>query len=59
MNKDIVKGQARETLGKGQQAIGKLMGSDTLAAKGLVNEGMGRAEKLAGKAKSAAKKALS
>lgn len=59
MNKDTAKGHAHEALGKGQQAVGKAMGSDKLVAKGLANEGRGAAEKLTGKAKSAAKKALS
>ena len=51
MNKDQVKGVAKEIAGKVQQEAGKLVGSKTQQAKGLDKQISGKAEKNYGDAK--------
>jgi uncharacterized protein YjbJ (UPF0337 family) len=51
MNKDQVKGAAKEIAGKVQQETGKLVGSKTQQAKGLGKKISGEAEKNYGNAK--------
>ena len=51
MNKDQVKGVAKEIAGKVQQEAGKLVGSKTQQAKGLDKQISGEAEKNYGNAK--------
>jgi uncharacterized protein YjbJ (UPF0337 family) len=51
MNKDQVKGVAKEIAGKVQQETGKLVGSKEQQAKGLGKQISGKAEKNYGDAK--------
>ena len=51
MNKDQVKGVAKEISGKVQQGVGKLTGSKEQQGKGLIKEAEGKAEKSYGDAK--------
>ena len=51
MNKDQVKGVAKEIAGKVQQNAGKLVGSKTQQAKGIGKQISGEAEKKYGDAK--------
>jgi len=51
MNKDQVKGVAKEVAGKVQQEAGKLVGSKTQQAKGLGKQISGEAQKNYGDAK--------
>lgn len=51
MNKDQVKGVAKEIAGKVQQNAGKLVGSKTQQAKGIGKQISGEAEKNYGDAK--------
>jgi uncharacterized protein YjbJ (UPF0337 family) len=57
MNKDQVKGAAREAAGKIQQAAGKLVGSKEQQAKGLGKQIAGNAQKAYGDVKEIVKKA--
>jgi uncharacterized protein YjbJ (UPF0337 family) len=57
MNKDQVKGVAKEVAGKVQQEAGKLVGSKTQQAKGLGKQISGQAEKNYGDAKECIKDA--
>lgn len=52
MNKDQVKGAARQTAGKVQKKAGKLTGSTSQQLKGSARELAGRAQKAYGNAKS-------
>ena len=57
MNKDQVKGVAKEIAGKVQQEAGKLVGSKSQQAKGLGKQISGEAEKNYGDAKDCIKAA--
>jgi uncharacterized protein YjbJ (UPF0337 family) len=57
MNKDQVKGAAREAAGKVQKAAGDLVGSQKQEAKGMAKEAAGKIQKNYGDAKSDAKQA--
>jgi uncharacterized protein YjbJ (UPF0337 family) len=51
MNKDQVKGMAKDIAGKVQEEAGKLVGSKEQQAKGLAKQVSGKAEKAYGDAK--------
>ena len=51
MNKDQVKGVAKEITGKVQEEAGKLVGSKEQQAKGLLKQAKGKVEKGVGDAK--------
>ena len=51
MNKDQVKGAAKEGMGKVQKKTGKLIGSPEQRAKGLAKEMEGKAQKSLGNVK--------
>jgi uncharacterized protein YjbJ (UPF0337 family) len=51
MNKDQIKGAAKEVVGKVQQETGKVFGSKTQQSKGLAKQISGEAEKNYGNAK--------
>ena len=55
MNKDQVKGKAREVGGKVQQEVGKLVGSSEQQAKGLGQQAAGKLQKSLGDAKEVVK----
>jgi len=55
MNKDQVKGVAKEIAGKVQEEAGKLVGSEKQQVKGLDKQISGKAEKAFGDAKEAIK----
>ena len=55
MNKDQVKGVAKDMAGKVQEEAGKLVGSTEQQAKGLQKQVAGKAQKLVGDAKEALK----
>ncbi|MCX7193731.1 MAG: CsbD family protein [Proteobacteria bacterium] len=57
MNKDQVKGVAKEIAGKVQEASGKLVGSKEQQVKGLGKQISGKAEKTYGDAKEVVKNA--
>ena len=57
MNKDQVKGTAKDTAGKVQQEVGELTGSEEQQIKGLAKQGEGKAQKGVGDAKEAVKDA--
>ena len=57
MNKDQVKGVAKDIAGKIQEGAGKVMGSKKQQAKGLSKQVAGKAEKHFGDAKKAMKDA--
>lgn len=57
MNKDQVKGGARDIAGKVQEGIGKLTGSEEQEAKGIAKQVGGKAQETYGDAKEAAKDA--
>jgi uncharacterized protein YjbJ (UPF0337 family) len=59
MNKDQVKGAAKEAAGKVQQKTGQLVGSSKQEAKGLETKLEGKAQKKVGDAKEALKDARS
>lgn len=54
MNKDQIKGAARQTAGKVQKNVGKATGNGTQAVKGAVREAVGKMQKAYGNAKSKA-----
>ena len=58
MNKDQVKGSAKEIAGKVQNGAGKLVGSHDQQAKGLEKQISGKAQKTLGDVKEASKDAL-
>ena len=55
MNKDQVKGTAKEIAGKVQQATGKLVGSKEQQVKGLAHQVEGKVQKGVGDVKEAVK----
>ena len=57
MNKDQVKGTAKDAAGKIQEAAGKATGSKEHEAKGLGKQAAGKAQKTYGDAKEAVKDA--
>ena len=57
MNKDQVKGVAKEISGKVQATAGKLVGSKEQQGKGMLKEAEGKIEKKIGDAKQAMKDA--
>lgn len=57
MNKDQVKGTAKEIVGKVQEEAGKLVGSKEQQAKGLGKQISGKAQQTYGDAKEAVKDA--
>ena len=57
MNKDQVKGTAKDAAGKVQQEVGELTGSEEQQIKGLAKQGEGKAQKGVGDAKEAVKDA--
>ena len=58
MNKDQVKGKAKEVAGKVQQKTGELVGSSEQQAKGLSKQVEGKLQKGVGDAKEAVKDAV-
>ena len=58
MNKDQVKGTARDIAGKIQEETGRAIGSKEQEAKGLGKQVSGKAQKKYGDAKEAAKDAV-
>jgi len=57
MNKDQVKGSAKDVAGKVQEGAGKMVGSDKQQAKGLAKQAAGKAQKGYGDAKQTVKDA--
>ena len=55
MNKDQVKGAAKDAAGKMQEKAGEAVGSDKNQAKGLVKQVEGKVQKAYGDAKEAVK----
>jgi len=53
MNKDQIKGTAKEIAGKVQQEVGKLSGSRKQQAKGISKQISGKAQKAVGDVKAA------
>jgi len=51
MNRDQIKGRAKEAAGAMQQKAGKLMGSPKHRAKGLMKRGLGKVQKTVGDAR--------
>lgn len=58
MNKDQVKGTAKDIAGKVQQEVGELTGSEEQQVKGLAKQGEGKVQKGVGDAKEAVKDAV-
>lgn len=56
MNKQQIKGAAREAAGKVQKNVGKATANGTMAMKGAAKELAGKAEKAVGNAKAGAKR---
>jgi uncharacterized protein YjbJ (UPF0337 family) len=54
MNKDQIKGAARQVAGKVQKKVGKATGNGTQAVKGAVREAAGKTQKAFGNAKAKA-----
>ena len=54
MNKDHVKGAAKDVAGKVQEEVGKLTGSEKQQIKGVANQAEGKIQKGVGDAKDAA-----
>ena len=52
MNKDQVKGRAKEVAGKIEKNVGRAVGSSKTEAKGLVKEVAGKIQKTVGDARS-------
>jgi len=50
MNRDQIKGRAKEAAGTVQQKAGKLMGNPKHQVKGLVKRGVGKVQKTVGDA---------
>ncbi len=57
MNKDQVKGTAKDVAGKVQQQAGKLVGSEKMEAKGVAKQVSGKVQKGVGDVKDALKDA--
>jgi uncharacterized protein YjbJ (UPF0337 family) len=57
MNKDQIKGTAKEIAGKVQEKTGQALGSTSQQAKGLAKEAEGKAQKKVGDAKETLKDA--
>ena len=57
MNKDQVKGTAKDVAGKVQEKAGKMTGDKSTQAKGLAKQGEGKVQKGAGDAKETLKDA--
>ena len=57
MNKDQVKGAAKDVAGKVQQKTGEAIGSSEQQAKGLAKQGEGKVQKTVGDAKEVTKDA--
>ncbi|WP_297472382.1 CsbD family protein [Ferrovum sp.] len=55
MNKDQVKGVAKDVVGKVQEQVGKLLGSEEQQIKGLSKQISGKAQKGVGNAKQSVK----
>jgi uncharacterized protein YjbJ (UPF0337 family) len=55
MNKDHVKGMAKDAAGKVQEATGRATDNKSQAAKGLAKQGEGKAQKAVGDLKDAAR----
>lgn len=55
MNKDQVKGKAKEVGGKIQQKVGEAVGSSKQQAEGMSNQAEGKAQKKVGDVKEIAK----
>lgn len=51
MNKDQVKGAAKDVAGKAQREVGKLVGSEKQQARGLKNQAEGKIQKAVGNVK--------
>jgi uncharacterized protein YjbJ (UPF0337 family) len=51
MNRDQIKGRAKEAAGTVQQKAGKLMGNPKHQAKGLMKRGVGKVQKTVGDAR--------
>jgi uncharacterized protein YjbJ (UPF0337 family) len=58
MNKDQIKGVAKDIGGKAQETAGQLVGSEEQQARGLSNQIEGKSEKALGDAKEAIKSAI-
>ncbi len=58
MNKDQIKGVAKDVAGKVQESAGKLVGSTEQQAKGLAKQVEGKTEKKYGDAKEVVKDAI-
>lgn len=58
MNKDQIKGEAKNIVGQVQEAAGKLIGSDEQQVKGLEKQIEGNVEKTLGNAKEIVKDAV-
>ena len=56
MNKDQIKGRAKEVSGKIKEVTGKVVGNKTLEDKGIVEEAVGKVQKDLGDARNNAKK---
>jgi uncharacterized protein YjbJ (UPF0337 family) len=54
MNKDQIKGSAKDIAGKAQRKVGELTGNEDQQAEGLARQGEGKAQKGAGNVKDAA-----
>jgi uncharacterized protein YjbJ (UPF0337 family) len=57
MNKDQIKGSAKNSVGKLERTAGKLVGNDRLQVKGLAKQVAGKAQQRYGDIKEAAKTA--
>jgi len=55
MNKDQVKGSIKGAVGKAQEAVGKVVGSDEQRMKGIHKQVEGKAQKTVGDLKEVAK----
>ena len=53
MNKDEIKGAAKDVAGKAQREVGKLTGSEKQQVKGALNQAEGKIQKGVGHAKDA------
>ena len=58
MNKDQVKGKAKDIAGKVQKEVGELVGSSEQQAKGLAKQSEGKLQKGVGDAKEVVKDAI-
>ncbi|HEY9446310.1 MAG TPA: CsbD family protein [Burkholderiales bacterium] len=58
MNKDQVKGKAKDVAGKVQEKTGELIGSEEQRVKGVAKQGEGKVQKTYGDAKETAKDVL-